>query len=380
MNSEYRGRNYKSRNYRKKRRRKLIITLAVLVVLVGAASAAAIVLGSRTDGNSDLAYAKDREESQTSASEPLTDEMTDIGIYETETATLMGEKNAESEEGAADQKTGSPEEPQKPENNSDAVSDQPLTDASDQTTGAPDQGGGTSDRNGESEKDRTSEKSGSSGSDGDSNQKDDSGEEQKESAIVPESDAVENSYFDDAVFIGDSRVDGFRIQSGLSNPEYLTAKGMNVKAIFTEKYIKKNGTKMTVLDALKKMEFNKVYIKLGINELGWKYPDIFIEDYAKLIGEIRKINPDAEIYVQSIIVVSKSKSDQDETYNNGNIETFNELLLQMAKDEQVGYLDLNEVLAGEDGNLPADASFDGVHLTPDYCRIWLDYLKNHVME
>ena len=202
-------------------------------------------------------------------------------------------------------------------------------------------------------------------------------DEESSSPIVSESDPVENSWFDDAVFIGDSRVEGFRNQSGLTNAQYLAGKGMNVKSVFTEDYIRQGENKVTVLEALDDMTFSKVYIKLGINELGWKYPEIFAEDYAKLIDEIRNINPEAAIYVQSIIVVSKDKSEGDDIYNNENIAEFNELLLDMAQEKDVYYLDLNEVLADEEGYLPEDASFDGVHLKPDYCKLWLEYLKTH---
>lgn len=39
------------------------------------------------------------------------------------------------------------------------------------------------------------------------------------------------------------------------------------------------------------MEFGKVYIMLGMNELGWVYESVFKEDYGKIIDKIREIKP-----------------------------------------------------------------------------------------
>ena len=104
---------------------------------------------------------------------------------------------------------------------------------------------------------------------------------------VPESDAVDDSYFDDAIFIGDSRTE-----------------------------------KLSIMDAIENSEpFSKAYIMLGINELGWAYEELFIEKYEQIIDTLREINPNVTIYVQSILPVTKEKSDNDSIYNNPKIIT-----------------------------------------------------------
>ena len=45
---------------------------------------------------------------------------------------------------------------------------------------------------------------------------------------VPESEAVEDTYFEDAVFLGDSRTEGFRLYSGLKTGTYLCGVGATV--------------------------------------------------------------------------------------------------------------------------------------------------------
>lgn len=199
------------------------------------------------------------------------------------------------------------------------------------------------------------------------------------SQSVPESAEVENSYFDDAVFIGNSRTEGFKLYSGLSNAQYYTAIGLMVDTIFTKPYATVDGEKTTIMEALKTTEFSKVYIMLGMNELGWVYGSVYQEYYGRIIDAIREINPDAVIYIQSILPVSAEKSESDQIYNNERINEFNSLLRELAEEKEVYYVDVAQAVSDENGCLPEDGSFDGVHLTPEYCGKWRDYLKTHTV-
>lgn len=199
-------------------------------------------------------------------------------------------------------------------------------------------------------------------------------------SLVPESETVTDDYFNDTVFIGDSRTEGFIMYNGLSNVTSLTAKGLMVDTAFSKPAINMNGEKISVMKALSKTKFNKVYIMLGINELGWAYSDIFIKKYAEIVDYIREINSDAQIYIQSILPVSYEKSSSDKIYNNAKISEYNELIKKMTNDKQVYYLDVAEIIKDKDGNLPADASLDGVHLKKEYCQKWYEYLKTHTVQ
>ncbi|MEG1314700.1 MAG: GDSL-type esterase/lipase family protein [Anaerovoracaceae bacterium] len=193
--------------------------------------------------------------------------------------------------------------------------------------------------------------------------------------------AVDNSYFDDAIFIGNSRTEGLFLYSGLSNAKCYAHKGLMVNTYFTEKTYNLNGTKVSMAEAIKaNKSFKKAYIMLGMNELGWGYPKLYIEKYTKILKSIRKINPDVKIYVQSIIPVTKTKSQGDDIYNMKHINKFNKLLQQMAYKEKVYYVNVGEGVSNKAGYLPEDAAFDGVHLKAEYANKWLDYLKTHTME
>lgn len=194
---------------------------------------------------------------------------------------------------------------------------------------------------------------------------------------VPASGAVEDSYFDDAVFIGDSRTEGLILNTGLYNAATYAYKGLMVDTVFTKPFINQNGGKVSVMDALPSVQFSKVYIMLGINETGWVYSQIFQQKYGELIDAVRAVNPDAVIYIQEIMPVSAQVSSTHSYITNEKIQEYNGLLRELAADKQVYFLDTGAAVAGGDGALPEDAAADGIHLVKAYCEKWLDYLKTH---
>jgi hypothetical protein len=206
----------------------------------------------------------------------------------------------------------------------------------------------------------------------------DSNREEPPNAIIqPESNPGIDSYFSDALFIGDSRTQGLMIYSGLTNATYYATKGLNIKDIFEKPTVSDGNTRKTVYQALGDHSFGKVYIMLGANELGWPYPEVFFKKYGELIDRIKETQPEAIIYAQSILPVSASKSNRDGIFNNTNINKFNASIEQISKEKGIIYLKVNEGISDENGNLPEEAATDGLHLTKEYCIKWEHYLRNN---
>ena len=188
---------------------------------------------------------------------------------------------------------------------------------------------------------------------------------------------VADSYFDDAAFIGDSRTQGLQLYTGLPNATFYATQGLMVDTFFSKKFVKAGGGKITIPDAMKNQTFKKVYIMLGVNELGWAYEKVFIQKYGEVVDKVKELQPDAKIYVQSILPVTKAKSDGDAIYNNTKISRYNELIEQMCREKGVTYLHVADAVGLDNGAPPAGSATDGVHLNREYCYKWLDYLKTH---
>ena len=69
---------------------------------------------------------------------------------------------------------------------------------------------------------------------------------------------------------------------------------------------------------------------------------------------------------------------EDTTYvNNQNIDTVNDKILELCEDTGYYFVNINEVLSDGNHSLVEGATSDGVHMYETYCKIWLEYLKNH---
>ena len=195
---------------------------------------------------------------------------------------------------------------------------------------------------------------------------------------VQESEPVDDSYFDDVAFVGDSRTDGFRLYSGLERGTYFCVTGETVaSATDMENWKTEDGRKISLADAVAAADCGKIYLMLGINELGWNGTDIFRGHAENLLRRLRADHPDAEIVVQSLLPVSAEQDAKGSYVNNQRILAYNQVWMELAEETGCDYVNIAEAVTGEDGCLPAEMSFDGVHLNRAGCHAWLDYLRTH---
>lgn len=200
---------------------------------------------------------------------------------------------------------------------------------------------------------------------------------------APEREAVDNSYFEDAAFVGDSRTDGFLIYSGIGRGKNLTSNGLSIFKLREKKALTIGGTKYTLLEALALEQYGKVYLSLGVNELGYYDDEGFYRSYCQAIDDIRALQPNAVIYIQGLIPLNEKVILQTggRTYlTNEHLRVYNDLMRKAAEEKQVVFLDLYSEFVNENGELPAQASKDGVHLRSDWCKQWLTYLQTHTVD
>ncbi len=198
--------------------------------------------------------------------------------------------------------------------------------------------------------------------------------------LIPEGEAVEEDWFADAVFLGDSRTDGLKLYSGLKMGTFFSYKGLSVFSIDDKPCIPLEGETVTVLEALSRSRFAKVYILLGINELGYPNTEAFKTAYATLVMSIQEIQPEATIYLQlqppvnEALAASKGMS---QSINNERILLFNELITQVAEEQGTALVNVWEALAEPDGSLSADLTSDGIHMKRAGYERWYGYLRTH---
>lgn len=189
---------------------------------------------------------------------------------------------------------------------------------------------------------------------------------------------VDVSYFDDALFIGDSRMEGFGMRSG-TNATFYAVKGFQLHKYETMNVAQTAAGRVPIFAALPPDAFTKIYIKVGLNELGASSDEKFIEKYAELITRLREQEPRAIIYIHGLMPVTAAKSQSDSVHSNDKILARNELLKQLAAAQQAYYIDVNSVVSDVDGYLKPEMTTDGIHLKSEYMDLWREYLRTHAV-
>lgn len=192
---------------------------------------------------------------------------------------------------------------------------------------------------------------------------------------------VDESYFDDAVFIGDSRTVGLYDYAGLDNAAFYASSGLTVYKLFEEpdgKY-KDGNWPENIGTALGRQQYAKVYLMIGINEMGTGDVDYFMKHYTEAVQRIRQLQPNAIIYLESIMRVTTERSAKGDYITNQGIDERNARIAQLADNQTIFYLDVNSVVCDEAGGLNPEYTFDGVHLYAQYIDIWKQYLMTHAV-
>ena len=200
---------------------------------------------------------------------------------------------------------------------------------------------------------------------------------------VPESEEVEMEYFSDALFIGDSRTDGLRLYSGIQGADFYCYKGLTIFEVDERKIVELNGNSYSVVEALEKgPQYAKIYISLGVNELGYYNDNAYHQAFSEFLDTVKALQPDAIIYLENLVPVNPQKCaeyKQPSYVNNDRVAAYNAIYPQLATEHQVALLDVASALSDENGILPADATADGVHFTKAWYQKWLAYLMNHTV-
>ena len=184
---------------------------------------------------------------------------------------------------------------------------------------------------------------------------------------------VDADYFDDALFIGDSHTDGFKDYAGLPNADYLCHNGLTVWSAAEKAVFSTGSGKQTLAQALSGRRYGKVYLMLGINELGTGSAEDWAAQYKVLLDLVRSCEPDAVIFLQAIFHTTQEKSETS-FFKNETINARNAELQKLADGKNVFYIDCNPVFDDASGALTASYSGDGVHVKAAYYTMWRDYL------
>ncbi len=182
---------------------------------------------------------------------------------------------------------------------------------------------------------------------------------------------VDGAYLQDAVFIGNSRMQGLMLYSGFET-QSLTYVGLNLKTFFSSAVF----SDKTGEQAIRTMKFKKAYVKFGLNELGWFSAKEFAEGMGNVVDLLHEVSPGSIVYVMSVLPVAKEVTVRD-NFTAQDIKDYNEALQAMCKEKGCVYLDVYGYFVNEEGYLPAERASDGEHLNANAVREWATFVLSH---
>ncbi len=203
------------------------------------------------------------------------------------------------------------------------------------------------------------------------------------SSSVPESEKVPLSYFDDAALLGDSRAVGLPLYTELGN--HITNYAVTS---CTAKMVLEGTDKVQPI--IKKIEankgkFKKVYIMLGLNEIGHTHTTV-MSRYGTIIDRVRAAQPDAVIYIQTVLPITRYVQAHHSYLKKNQIIAFNKKLAELAQQKKVYLIDPTSVFVDSEGYMvnAARASAGNetgeIHFNATYTNKWLDYLRTHTVK
>ncbi|WP_308635782.1 GDSL-type esterase/lipase family protein [Paenibacillus silvisoli] len=140
------------------------------------------------------------------------------------------------------------------------------------------------------------------------------------------------------------------------------------------------------------LEPSKLFINIGSNDIGATgnegyNKDTLLMNYNNILDQIKARLPLCEVFVMAYYPVnaqadfglnSSDKNSMFATRTNANILEANEAIEQLAKQHGSSFINVNEGLADENGNLKPEFTVEGIHLWPNAYTVILDNLKRYL--
>ena len=169
----------------------------------------------------------------------------------------------------------------------------------------------------------------------------------------------------DVVFFGDSITRGGDFQSYL---EEISVVNLGIVGDTLEDMMERTSMISSVSP-------EKIFIMGGVNSLDDEDVESALEEYDALLDQIIEENPDAEVYVESLLPIGEENTVN--SVDNDEVVEFNTGLEQLAESKGLVYIDLHSLYVDEDGFLDSGRTADGLHLTSDSYDLWYKAVEGY---
>lgn len=186
------------------------------------------------------------------------------------------------------------------------------------------------------------------------------------SGKLSETKYVSDDYFDNALFLGDSRTVALQANSFIPKKNTFAVNGISHVTYLTQQFTDEvTGVTGDVFSIVKKRKPDKIYVALGVNGVAFIEKNTFLSRYEELIDGLMEASPESKIIIQCILPVNENNyTGGNPNLNNNTIDNMNRELLRLAERKGIFYLDISYVLKDENNRLATTYdSGDGLHFS-----------------
>ena len=198
--------------------------------------------------------------------------------------------------------------------------------------------------------------------------------------VLGETDDAGESYINETIFVGDSNTYRYYQNGLLPLDQVMAVEGLGIQQLTTDKsiYFKNDSTAYSIPEALAKMKPRRIIVMMGTNNAdGSMSADSFASSYESALNAIVTAYPYCDVIVAAIPPIPQDHSN----YPNMSQETINEFnlaLVKMCQKNGYKFLNISELLMGEDGYGQARYYQQGdIHLKKDALNGIMDYARTH---
>ena len=199
-------------------------------------------------------------------------------------------------------------------------------------------------------------------------------------AVLGETEDAGKTYIDETIFVGDSNTYRYYQYGLLELDQVVAVEGLGIQNFTTDKsiYFKSDDNGYSIPDALAKMKPRRIIVMMGTNNAdGTMSASDFASNYRTALEAIKTAYPYTDIIVSAVPPIPEDHS----SYPNMSMEKineFNDALAQMCVDNGYKFLNVNDVLVGDDGYGKSQYFLSGdIHLKKDALTAIMEYARTH---
>lgn len=179
------------------------------------------------------------------------------------------------------------------------------------------------------------------------------------------------------VFLGDSITDFYNLETFYGNLPTVNSGTSGFQTPDIIKHLK---------DYVYIYNPTKIFLLVGTNDIA--FTDItnqeLINNFEKIIDEIKKNRPNSKLYIESIYPVNRN-TDNDVVLDwmvgkreNSRIVKINTMLKKLCEEKEVTYINMYDKLTDENGNLKLEYTIDGLHISPEGYKVITNTIMKYI--